>query len=297
MAAEYVCNVCDPAGAPVERPKVFLVKPNVRRIRDERFLVWRCVRCGTIHAHGEVDLDAYYRDYPFFGGPLDWRLRVMYEVLLRRLTRAGVTREQRILDYGCGGGKLVAYMRERGFTRAVGYDAYAAGFSDPALLELRYDAVVSQDVIEHVAAPWELLRTFERLVEPGGVIALGTPDAAAIDLTEAESFVHALHQPYHRHILSRHGLLAAGEAMGWELVRYYSTMYNNTLFPFLNSRFITHYLAINDDTIDAAFEPIRVLNPKLWTLETFLYGFLGFFFPTKTDVMAVFRAPRGAASG
>ena len=66
-------------------------------------------------------------------------------------------------------------------TRA-GYDAYAPAFADPAALTRTYDCVVSQDVVEHVADPRALLATFDRLCRPGGVIAIGTPDASGIDL-------------------------------------------------------------------------------------------------------------------
>jgi SAM-dependent methyltransferase len=293
MGAEFVCNVCEPPA--LAEAELAVVRPNIRKLKEERFAVWRCKRCGSIHAKDEVDLDRYYRDYPFFAVAMDWRLRAMYRVLLRRLTRAGVRKSSRILDYGCGSGKFVQFLKEQGYEQAGGYDAYSEKFRDPSILERKYDCVVSQDVIEHVAEPWELLRTFAGLVEPGGIIAIGTPDAAAIDLDRADDYIHALHQPFHRHILSTNALLGAGRKLGWKLERYYPTMYINTLVPFINSRFVFHYLHCFDNTIDLFFEPVHLNSPKLWSLQTFFYGFFGYFLAPKTDVMAVFQTPSAPA--
>jgi hypothetical protein len=160
------------------------------------------------------------------------------------------------------------------------------------MLQQKYYCVVSQDVIEHVAEPWELLRTFAGLVEPGGVIAIGTPDAAAIDLSRSDEYIHALHQPFHGHSSKNAG---SSTLEGWKLDRYYPTMYINTLVPFINSRFIFHYLHCFDNMIDLFFEPVHLNSPKLWSLQTLLYGFFGYFMAPKTDVMAVFHAPRAQA--
>ena len=62
MSDELVCNVCDPKGVRISRAETAVVRPNIRRLQNERFNVWRCPRCRSIHAADEVDLDAYYRD-------------------------------------------------------------------------------------------------------------------------------------------------------------------------------------------------------------------------------------------
>ena len=283
------CNVC---GAAEPGPRETAeVRCNVRAFREERFTVWRCGRCRSIHASEEVDLERYYRGYPVFGAGLDWKLRVVYASLLKRLVRGGLRPEHRILDYGCGKGLLVQFLRERGYAGAVGYDRYAEGFGDEALLAGRYDCIVSQDVIEHVADPLALLAQFDALAEPGAVISIGTPDAAALDLRDPEDFVHALHLPYHRHILSSSALIEAGKRLGWELSRYYDTMYNNTLFPTMNPRFALHYVRCLDDVFDLVSEPIRTDSWKLYTPVTLMFALFGFFFDRHTDVQAVFKKP------
>jgi 2-polyprenyl-3-methyl-5-hydroxy-6-metoxy-1,4-benzoquinol methylase len=291
MNAGYVCNVCDAKGVAIAKAETAVIRPNIRRLQNERFNVWRCPRCRSIHSADEVDLDLYYRDYPFLSLQMDWRVRAMYAQQLSRLRAAGLRRDARILDYGCGAGKFVHYLRSRGYANSTGYDAYSSEFGDAAVLRERYDCIISQDVIEHVPAPWELLRTFHELAEHDAIVAIGTPDADAIDLRRPDDFIHPLHQPFHRHILSTHALLEAGHKMGWRLSRYYPTMYANTLVPFINSRFVVHFMKCGDDTIDVVFGPIDLANAKLWTLPTLYYGLFGYFHAPHTDVMAVFHTP------
>lgn len=290
MSTALHCNICfaDVTGD-VERSSA---RSNVRRFAQEHFTVWRCPKCKSIHAQDEVDLDYYYAAYPFHGGTeLDWAERAVYRNMTRRLERNGLQKDHKILDYGCGSGALIKYLREAGYTNAQGYDQYSPEFRSHDRLEQRYDCIVSQDVIEHVAEPWDLLRTFDRLANPGALISIGTPNAEGVDLNDPEWFVHALHQPYHRHILSGTVLREAGEKLGWEVATYYPTEYVNTLVPFINLRFVMHYMQCFDNTMDVAFDRKRKDSWRLLNPMTLWYGLFGYWHTNNTGVMVVFRKP------
>ncbi len=263
----------------------------MRAFATERFHVWRCGQCSSIHARDEVDLSRYYAHYPFHCTLDDWRSRAVYDNQLRRLKRVGLRPHHSILDYGCGGGGFVRHLRSRGYRNTDGFDAYSDAFGDRAALGRRYDCVFAQDVIEHVASPHDLLDELEQLTAPGGIIAIGTPNAAAIDLIEPERTVHALHVPYHRHILSKQALLDAGRLRGWWLERYYATEYGNTLVPYLNAPFMSYYMRVLDNSIDCLFEPPRMMPFVLRLPFTLFWGWFGYFFAPETDVMAIFRKP------
>jgi SAM-dependent methyltransferase len=280
------CVVCNVTRS--ERSESVSVRCNVRAFRQESFRVWRCTGCGSIHATDSVDLDRYYRGYPVFEATLDWKLKVVYASMLRRLARAGLRKQHRILDYGCGKGLLVRYLKQSGYAATVGYDRYAEGYDDPRVLDARYDCIVSQDLIEHVDDPIGLLARFDALAEPGAVISIGTPDARALDLRTPEDYVHALHLPYHRHILAAPALRQSGQRLGWDVLEYYDTMYNNTLFPTMNPRFVLHYVRCHDDVFDLVAEPIR-MSWKLCTPLTPFFAFLGYCFDRHTDIQVVFR--------
>lgn len=287
------CVVCDSPDAATEST---WVSSNVRAFAHERFWLWRCGQCHSIHARDEVDLARYYAGYPFFELPLDWRLRAAYAEQRRRLEAAGLRRSHSILDYGCGSGAFIGYLRSQGYGRAAGYDEYNPRFADPTALTRRYDCVLSQDVLEHVPEPRALIARFDQLAVPGGIVAVGTPNASAIDLTRAERYRHTLHMPYHRHILSRAALCHSGERHGWRLEQYYPTQYANTHVPFLNSRFYLFFMRTLDDTLDCLLEQPPRLGPCLarWP-SALVWGLCGAYYAEETDVMAVFRtAPRQA---
>jgi len=282
------CLVCEAetADADVEQAAV---ASNVRAFADQSFALWRCGACRSIHARDEVDLVTYYRDYPFARAQPSRVLRYFHRRLWRRLARAGATRTDRVLDYGCGAGLFVDDLRRAGLD-AHGYDAYDARHQDPAPLAARYRCILAQDVIEHVDDPRALLDTFADLGEPGGLIAIGTPDAAAIDLHAAARWKHTLHQPYHRHLLSRAALEALAAARGWTLVRYYPRPYTNTPVPTLNLPYLLRYLRANDDTLDVAFDPPRLRGAMLTPFALFdaLFGALRC---PPGDGLAIFRTP------
>jgi 2-polyprenyl-3-methyl-5-hydroxy-6-metoxy-1,4-benzoquinol methylase len=284
----FECNVCGRSGQSLAREEA-RVRSNVRAFREELFAVWRCGGCGSLHAKDEVDLAHYYARYPFHALPDDWRMRAMLDNFVRRLRAGGVGPEDRVLDYGCGGGGLLEHLARRGFSHTAGFDEYSDTYGDRAVLGHQYDCVVSQDVIEHVPSPLEFLEQMTSLVRPGGTVIIGTPNASALRLDHAERYVHALHLPYHRHILSKEALIEAAERRGLKLLRYYPTQYSNTLVPFLNSRFYRYYLDITDDTLDVLTEAVRVGPLLLRAPLTLFWGLFGYFLAEETDVMAVFQ--------
>jgi 2-polyprenyl-3-methyl-5-hydroxy-6-metoxy-1,4-benzoquinol methylase len=286
----FRCNICGKDSAEAEQARV---RSNVRKFCGESFGVWRCPECLSLHAADEVDLAHYYREYPFHhlaDAKVNWMLRAMYGRQLARLRAAGLQKDHAILDFGCGDGLFLQYLRDRGYAHAHGYDEYSERFADKSVLGRTYDCVMTQDVLEHVPEPWDFLRDMRARLKPKGVLALGTPNAEAIELGDPEGYVHPLHQPYHRHIFSQRMLVSLGERLDMELLRYYPSMYTNTAIPTVNQRFLTHYFACHDNNVDLSIEPINPKSWKLYTPVTLFYALFGALIPPKTDVMVVYRA-------
>jgi 2-polyprenyl-3-methyl-5-hydroxy-6-metoxy-1,4-benzoquinol methylase len=289
MLVRMLCNICGAqSGDDVETA---LVRSNVRKFAAEKFAVWRCPRCLSIHARDEVDLAHYYADYPFhkLKDSPDWMPEAMYGNLLSRLKHAGVGKDNSILDYGCGSGMFLSFVKKSGFSDANGYDEYSEHYADKRALSRSYDCIMAQDLIEHVPDPQAFVRQIHELTHPGSVIALGTPNAEAIDLSNPEPRVHTLHQPYHRHILSKRALCELGKELGWELLKYYPTMYGNTRVPTINNAFIDWYFRCYDNNCDLAVEPIKLTSWKLYSPVTLVHALFGSFWAVECDVMAVFR--------
>lgn len=104
----------------------------------------------------------------------------------------------RWLDFGCGAGAFLKYLRERGSfagrsLELTGHDvgSYAEllktrdGFRILDLDQLsrepdaRYDVISMIEVLEHLPAPLEPLRLVARLLKPGGLLLLTTGNLAS----------------------------------------------------------------------------------------------------------------------
>lgn len=283
------CNICGQDSAQVEQTSV---RSNVRKFAGEQFAIWRCPHCLSIHARDEVDLAHYYADYPFHklkDNKVDWMLRAMYRNLLSRMVAAGFTKQQSFLDYGCGSGMFLKFVSEQGYGESFGYDEYSEHYADKRVLSRSYDCILAQDLIEHVPEPLALVRNLNELTHPGSIIVIGTPNAESIDFANPEARVHTLHQPYHRHILSKRALQTLGQDLGWQLLRYYPTMYANTGLPAANSAFLEHYFKCHDNNCDLAVEPIKVSLKLVASPLTLPHMMFGYFWPPECDVMAVFK--------
>jgi 2-polyprenyl-3-methyl-5-hydroxy-6-metoxy-1,4-benzoquinol methylase len=291
MAEFTVCNLCNqPNRALADATDMEKVAANVRAFGTESFTVWRCSGCGSLHSKEDIDLDRYYENYPFKSHKMRPGVKVAYQNRLRCLKKWGLLRSHRILDFGCGQGLFVQYLQEQGYD-AQGYDAFVADFADPTILNTDFDAIVSQDVIEHVNDPATFLTEQVQALSPDGLLVVGTPNASEIDLKDLDRYLLELHQPYHRHILSEAALIELAAQQGLSLIEVHRRFYSDTPFPFINQRFVWEYVKTTGNYIDAIFEMDKagkavIRSPKLLTL-----GLLGYFFPyDKTgNMMVAFR--------
>jgi 2-polyprenyl-3-methyl-5-hydroxy-6-metoxy-1,4-benzoquinol methylase len=281
-----VCNLCDTPGSLEQSTDVQSIRSNVRRFQAETFTVWRCRNCGSLHSKEAVDLEHYYRHYPIHAHEIDPVTRLAYRNRLRSITACGVGAGASILDYGCGHGVFVKFLRETGYS-AEGYDAFDATFSDVRTLDHRYDVVTAYDVIEHADEPRELFRRLAALRKPDGLLVIGTPAADQLKL-DSDAYLMELHQPYHRHILSESALSAMGKAAGLRTVRIDRRSYYDTLYPFLNARFGGEYLRRAGNVMDAVFEKPRA-GLIFGSPRMLFYAMAGYFLPPRGNITAFFK--------
>jgi 2-polyprenyl-3-methyl-5-hydroxy-6-metoxy-1,4-benzoquinol methylase len=267
------------------------VPSNVRAFASERFRLWQCDACGSIHARDQVDLAHYYAHYPFRGQKLDFAMRIAFDNKLRKLEQLGLKRQQRILDYGCGSGLFVQFLQQRGFTRAQGYDAYAGEGPYATLPREKQDVILAQDVIEHVTDPAQFLRELRELAQPGALLVLGTPNAAVIDLRNPRHYVNLLHQPYHLHLLNARTLGELAQREGMEVVDVETKFFGNSAIPGLNARYVTRIMHAADDVIDELLAGKIPLKWELFSPAAVWDAFTGALRDPGWDLTVALRAP------
>lgn len=140
----------------------------------------------------------------------------------------GVPKNVRVLDVGCGFGQSLGYHTARGcdvygveadenirrVAEKFGFKVHVGLFDDRIYEAGFFDYVTMDQVIEHVTDPLSTLRGVARILKPGGIAILSTPNAGGWG---ARLFGHRWinwHAPYHVQFFSRHSMQIAAEQAG-----------------------------------------------------------------------------------
>ncbi|HVS89506.1 MAG TPA: class I SAM-dependent methyltransferase [Candidatus Acidoferrum sp.] len=119
-------------------------------------------------------------------------LTVIQRAVLERAASLGLPAGAHVLDAPCGSGALTVALAERGFA-AVGADVDkgAAANLGSAFVQVNldsplpwpeqsFDAIFSTEGIEHLENHFSFLREICRILRPGGVLLLTTPNITAL---------------------------------------------------------------------------------------------------------------------
>ncbi|WP_445371036.1 class I SAM-dependent methyltransferase [Methylomonas sp. HW2-6] len=236
-----------------------------------------------------VDFEDIYRDYPLNKRQLDVFAKGTLKNLTSRLLRAGVNKVDSILDFGCGNGIYVDYLKQQGFQRVVGYDPYVKAFAKLPTDQAPFDVIVNNDTLEHCDDIYKLIELNLDLLRSKGLLYIGTADSEPVDMEDLESHVMRLHQPYHRIIITESVLHEIVNHYDVTLVAHYRRSYHDTLRPFSNYRFLDELNKVLDHNLDRAMserETTRAFlrNPNLW-----FFALFGYWFPSAAEPAIIVR--------
>lgn len=184
LVAERACVVC---GVHARRAELSL----------DAWRILRCARCGlrTLDPEpAEEHLVEVFDDGTIYEGAFEVRDDIMdrhaltLEALERRIEPG------RLLDVGCGPGFFIEAARARGWDcvgvdpspfsvehiRSLGFEGHRGLLHQIDLPDASFDVVALLQVVEHLLDPRELLAGCMRLLRPGGVLLVATPNPAGV---------------------------------------------------------------------------------------------------------------------
>ncbi len=139
----------------------------------------------------------------------------------------------RLLDVGCGGGRFLRRMQKRGWqvvgtdfdeqaTRKVseryGIETHVGDLPQCALPAASFDAITLSQAIEHLYDPQATLRECLRLLKPGGLLVMTTPNATSLGATGFGPNWRGWEAPRHLQLFTVASLSALTRAAGLDIV-------------------------------------------------------------------------------
>lgn len=154
-----------------------------------RFRVHECRCCRTLYQETVYREDAtaqYYESWPFEETPLEFTLFYVQELLMILGHFDRPAGEIRVLDYGMGWGRFCQVAATLGFD-VCGYDLNRNKREHVRARSIRVidrledqepgslDFINLEQVLEHVAAPRELIASLATRLKPGGILKISVP--------------------------------------------------------------------------------------------------------------------------
>jgi SAM-dependent methyltransferase len=253
------CPLC---GGP---SSVIGTKPGLWRKKDYTYR--RCGDCSLAFVENpDCDFSEIYNDDYYAGNGADPLIDYCFEAkdpkrsireyewrgiveIIRSLT--DLNPKTRWLDFGCGNGDLIRYVRESVGCEIVGFEEGAIarsavrngisvlGREDLARLSSQFDVVTALDVLEHVLHPAETLGEVFRLLKNPGVFFYTTGNAQPfrkriLAWSYSRPEIHiSLYEPE----TMRRGLVQAGFDVCWPgYLRGYGSIYRHKILKNLSVR-------------------------------------------------------------
>jgi len=204
--------------------------------------LYRCGSCGLVAMEPmptRAELPGLYpADYENFSGPRNPLARFLLARYQRRqadICRSHLPPDGRILEIGCATGDVLAELAGEypvvqgielsedacAIARARGLDVFC-GTLEEFETHQQYDVVFMSHVIEHVLDPVATVAIIERLLAPGGVLYLETPNVGSLDARLWKQGWGLIHYPRHLYLFDRDtiGRLLATASLTTEGVRW-----------------------------------------------------------------------------
>lgn len=209
------------------------------RGRREPYALHQCTACGTVVIDPLPTADELSAAYTKYGMTANYQTRKAKKVRRsrRRLMRLRkYVTGNRVLDVGCNLGYTVAAALELGMDgfgididpdtialaqEDTGKDRFAAmTVEEFAERGETFDIVYTAETIEHSLNPHSFMASLAKLLAPGGLLYLTTPDAGHLRVPGELSDWNEVDPPFHIYLMTKKALTLMLRRHGLSLVRF-----------------------------------------------------------------------------
>ena len=231
-------------------------------VTGERFKVYLDQNniIGKTHPVPQIEkMGKYYESEDYYPHSLNKKnlLTFLYKIIrkymrLKRLMwmRGYLKNSTSVLDYGCGSGDFVKYLRSKSID-AYGYEPNYNFFEHDFLTNQegwknkKYEVIVLWHVLEHTHNPFDLIQSLKKRLNKKGKILIAIPNFKSFDSKYYGKFWAGYDTPRHLWHFSRKGMGLMAKENNFKILKvkslhldsiyvsYLSEKYKRSLFPLL----------------------------------------------------------------
>ena len=220
----------------------------------------------TIPVPKKAEMFNYYNSIQYLPHSLNKKnlIAILYSMAKKQMHRKKLKWMSRylnhnsvVLDYGCGTGDFVKYLRAKSIM-AYGYDPNIKfNFKSPNYLtnksnwaENKYDIIFLWHVLEHTHNPFILLKSLKKSLNTNGKIFIAIPNFKSFDSKYYRKYWAGYDLPRHLWHFSRKSICQIAEQNNFKIykekslyldavyVSFLSEKYKSSRFPFLQGSII-----------------------------------------------------------
>ena len=269
-------------------------------ISADTFSLNRCLVCHAVFLSprpSREQLDQAYGDTYYGQGRLKFtdfieKMLDYFRLLRVRRTNRYISPPAKILDIGCGNGRFLGYLIERGF---YGYGIELPGKAAERAAQIPdlhlkvgtleeedfgtdfFDGICMWHVFEHLTDPKETLRIIQKILKPGGYLMISLPNINSLQSKLFRGSWFHLDPPKHLFFLEAPVLISEMETFGFNLIRlnYFSFEHNpfgfqqSILNRFMGRREVFFELLKGNIAYTKQHSQCSIILQKLFYLGTF----------------------------
>jgi SAM-dependent methyltransferase len=238
------CRICDS-----DRDQMFEVREMMFGYRD-LFRYFQCQDCKCLQiCEVPSDMSKYYPpDYYSFTTdfskiPAEAVKNQAQAALALYFSSAGITRDCKVLDVGCGAGMHIYALKEHGFENVLGVDAFiketirhgnGAKVIKGTIFDIdqQWDLIMFNHSFEHMENPVEILRQVSRLLSESGTCFIRIPTVSSYAWEHYGVNWVQLDAPRHFFLYSVESIKLLGQKSGLDLKQ---VLFDSTEFQFWGS--------------------------------------------------------------